>query len=708
MSSFSGLKGPSFLPELEGPGRLQICKDKTDEGEDEHRRIIVTFGNRHAIRYDLEDNSVMAGYYCPTFMTLSTPLAYDSSLSSYVCGVNAGKDLLIWDGQEIKLQNIINNHKHARLQEKDTVKVNQQTVITLKANEVAVGLTHLTNVSCGDQGPECYVVFKNGQLQTVKYLVGAAAFKDEENTENNSTKFDDIVPTNSVRLETSLFIDEERNSLIYVAHAYRLGKNCYVQVCRLLLDAETGRCRQTLLNKLDLNLKCDDTNTSMDHQNKPTQKGVVSCLTFYGPILTYLTLNGELRHLNILDGENRKSLQCLNKSDAAVIDFAPMNLTPDTDQTISLMSLDRRRIALVGPRRDNEGYTITVVDAVFDVVVASSRIKTVHAEKDAKETGKGNVSYVMVCHAGKRIFFKHGSKVANVILSEELPSRLSGFVGHEANLDILPKAEDKKYSNLKSKIETNGVENEVPEWETIKSVKDCKDDSSGEASQTLDLYRRMPEILAKRDFSEIETILDTYNDIPELLVLNIIEALIMERFDRKKTVPESERKGTQPTLVWSNRANLLKAFNLPITETLMIQHLRQCRFELAKNMLVWLYKEMKDTKRKQEKVNINQGLMWIGLILNTHYTNFILSKTNEEVSNLLFGAAALLEDTTNTLEVLTSILPPTKLICNASKDKLSSTACSSAAVVGLMRSSSIINNVGNMANRAYSIELVEL
>ena len=77
MFSFSGIKGPSFLPELEGPGRLQICQDKTNEDDHPHRRIIVTFGNRHAIRYDLEDNSVVSGYYCPTFLTLSTPISYD-------------------------------------------------------------------------------------------------------------------------------------------------------------------------------------------------------------------------------------------------------------------------------------------------------------------------------------------------------------------------------------------------------------------------------------------------------------------------------------------------------------------------------------------------------------------------------------------------------------------------------------------------------
>ena len=119
MSTFSGLKGPSFLPELEGPGKLQFFRDKPDEDGDPNRRIIVTFGNRHAIRYDLEDNSVVTGYYCPTFLTLSTPVAYDASIASYVCGVNSGKQLVIWDGKESKLENILNAEIHNKSKAQD-------------------------------------------------------------------------------------------------------------------------------------------------------------------------------------------------------------------------------------------------------------------------------------------------------------------------------------------------------------------------------------------------------------------------------------------------------------------------------------------------------------------------------------------------------------------------------------------------------------
>ena len=270
MVSLSGIKGPSFLPELEGPGRLQICQDKTDGDNPNHRRIIVTFGNRHAIRYDLEDNSVVSGYYCPTFLTLSTPISYDSSISSYVCGINAGKDLIIWDGQEIKLQNIINKQKHAKNE-------GQEIVLKLEANEAAVGLLHLKNVSTGNHGPECYVIFKNGNLQTVKYLLDYSKIDGKEIEEN--PRNEDIVPKNSTRLDTSLFITGEAGSLIYVAHAYQLLMKSYVRVCQIMLNAETGKCQQKLLRTIEL--QNDKPAANKSNENEISK---VSSVIFIGPL----------------------------------------------------------------------------------------------------------------------------------------------------------------------------------------------------------------------------------------------------------------------------------------------------------------------------------------------------------------------------------------------------------------------------------------
>ena len=140
----------------------------------------------------------------------------------------------------------------------------------------------------------------------------------------------------------------------------------------------------------------------------------------------------------------------------------------------------------------------------------------------------------------------------------------------------------------------------------------------------------------------------------------------------------------------------------------MIQHVRLCCFELSKNMLAWIVKEMTYVKARKHKVDLYQSLLWIGLILNSHYTNFILSKGNEEVKDLLIATTDLFGETQVTMDILSSTLPLTKMIRNAAKDKSASSASSSAAVMGLMRSTSTLGNVGNMANRSYSIEIVEL
>ena len=153
--------------------------------------------------------------------------------------------------------------------------------------------------------------------------------------------------------------------------------------------------------------------------------------------------------------------------------------------------------------------------------------------------------------------------------------------------------------------------------------------------------------------------LATYTDIPELLVLNIIEGFMLTIFKNEKDSNVAENDKYHKSIV--------KAFNVPITEVLMTQHLRQCNFELAKNMLMWLVLEMKSENSDEEKVSMDQLLLWIGLIINSHYTNFILSKGNEEIKDLVLITMDLVSELQGTMDVLSSTLPITKMIRNAHK-----------------------------------------
>ena len=425
-----------------------------------------------------------------------------------------------------------------------------------------------------------------------------------------------------------------------------------------------------------------------------------------------------------MEDESSKFLDCVNTNEAtSTTSCSLINLTADElgDQVKSVMALDSKRVALVGPRYDGEGYTITLIDTVYDAVMASTRIKTVHAGTSNTAMARENAGHLMVCHAGKRIFFKHGSKVANVILSEKLPSRLAGFIGHKVDLDVVPTDKCPQFLEQQS-TEDNS---DLPKWEVISDKETDVACRLGEASQTLDLYRIVPEILAKGSLRDIQSVLDTYTDIPELLLLNMIELLVMKELNKIATMPDDEEKEdsheklqnskeekvqvkTKKNLEKVNekeRQSLLaRAFNVSITETLMVQHLRQSRFELAKGMLAWIVEELKRTKQKRKVVvDVEQLFLWLGLILNAHYLNFILSKNDEEVRNLILLASEELGQAKTTMDILASTLPLTKIIRNAAKTK-----ASSDAVVGLMQSSSLVGNMGNMANRAYSIELVEL
>lgn len=748
MSGLSGLRGPSFLPDLKGPGRMQICNDQVQD-EELGRRIIVTFGSQHAIRYDLEDNSVVAGYYCPTFLRLSTPLAYDSSVPSYVCGVNDGKELLVWDGIETKLENILNKQKNGKAANKKEENKIVEIVLAFPSKQYAIGLTFLTDVKGDRQGPECYVVFKNGNVQTVKYLLDSSATWEDGTDKDRPEEMGDV-PSNSIRLDTSIFLLDDKSNSIRIAHAYMLGTKAYVSINRAILDAETGKIRQSIQSTVDLKIY----NDMEKEQNNNTSAFPPFALS--GKILTYITLNGDLVYLDILNETSKKVLSCLSKSESNILGLDPINLTPDKGQYVGVQLLNERRIAIVGPRKDGEGHAITIVDAVFDVLLAGTKIKTTYADKDTEQSEHNNLSYLMLCHAKQRILFKHGSKVANVILDDQLPYRLSGFIGHETNLDVLPS--DMKTiepTNLKSTVEED---NEIPKWEIVHSG--TKNENIGEASQALDLYRRLPVILANRDVSELENILDVYTDIPELLLLNILECLINEVYvipeeyvpSSNPTSPTYEERAplgvdrvfryvpsscsNSPSLTFSppsstlekiaqpgvDRAMILtgadkifllenclvKALNVSITEKLMTQRLRQCNFEIVTHLLHWILFQMKNGRRTEGEINMDHGLVWIGMILNSHYTNLILSgKSNERVKNLILSAQALTEETKATMDVLYSTLPLTKMICDASKAKSSSNEASSAALVGLMQSASIGENPSNMANRPYSIEIVE-
>ena len=161
-----------------------------------------------------------------------------------------------------------------------------------------------------------------------------------------------------------------------------------------------------------------------------------------------------------------------------------------------------------------------------------------------------------------RLLFKHGQRVSSILI-EDLPSHLATLIGTQTSetLDLTTTTQD----------------TDLPTWEFV-----------GSLSQPVQLYKILPDLLVEQNIDKVAEIVGTFTDIPELLVLNIIEMYYIaptEKFGAKKMT-----KMSCSDVCENLRKELIsKAFSLPITDSLMIQHLRQIEFSLAKKIIDTLF-----------------------------------------------------------------------------------------------------------------------
>jgi len=65
------LRGPYFLRGAEGSGGLRSRRDQTED------LVLLSIGNRNAVKYSIENLSVVVQYFVPSYLNLSCPLAWD-------------------------------------------------------------------------------------------------------------------------------------------------------------------------------------------------------------------------------------------------------------------------------------------------------------------------------------------------------------------------------------------------------------------------------------------------------------------------------------------------------------------------------------------------------------------------------------------------------------------------------------------------------
>jgi len=84
---------------------------------------------------------------------------------------------------------------------------------------------------------------------------------------------------------------------------------------------------------------------------------------------------------------------------------------------------------------------------------------------------------------------------------------------------------------------------------------------------------------------------------------------------------------------------LSRAFSIPVNDALMIQHLRQVDFSSTKKMLSTLFDVLEAANGEGD--TFERTLLWIGMVLNAHYTNFVMSRDDETREQLTSALAVV-------------------------------------------------------------------
>merc|ERR1712029_90299 len=483
-------------------------------------------------------------------------------------------------------------------------------VATLDSTNPAVEL-----VTADDGDGQVYVLLANGELQTVRYCV-----KHLKTCQSvpGPTKATNIYVKNfnershSIhRLQTRVF---QRDGRIFASHIFKVlhprtkvGGAVMVRTFRLGFDSETEFCKQTPIDEIELD------------------KEVTSAVQV-GSKIVYIDATGSVLTQDLLN---------TSKSKANVVSLASAcgGAKIGVGKAEFVSRLSDSQVAVIGNKTggSGEGYAVAVADVRFDggLVLDAVTVKAVSAEGGS----------LLNCFGGNRIFVKHGARMAT-IFAQSLPSSLADFVGQRAF--------GSHQHESQAKEAKGGL------WEAADAP-----------SQPLELYKTLPE-LVREGGSAIESVLDAYTDIPELIVLNAIEVLVRS--------PEA------------NRSMLSRAFNVPVSESVLVAHLRNSDFRLVQDMLRHLLAlvqiESSETADLNEE-SFESHLAWISCILNAHYANFLISEDKDSVK--------ILEDALETVQVLEANV-------NSMGEAM--------AVVKLIHDKQMIQT--DYSNRNYNIEVVDL
>lgn len=103
-----------------------------------------------------------------------------------------------------------------------------------------------------------------------------------------------------------------------------------------------------------------------------------------------------------------------------------------------------------------------------------------------------------------------------------------------------------------------------------------------------------------------------------------------------------------------------KALRMPMSENGILQYLKYTEYRSAKKMISSIIKLLQETSTNDDAF-IDQLLAWLDLVLNAHYTNFVVTKDNES-KDVLIMCAELMEELDSSVNMLATVMSQMKMM----------------------------------------------
>lgn len=478
-----------------------------------------------------------------------------------------------------------------------------------------------------------YVVFADGHTQSLSYV--------RENVTGRGGGEISPLPPSSVLERSFLRSSENRIVITHQSRTVKRGaaaNKIHFETFKLMLaeDVETDRTELVSIGKVELDCK--------DFVSGDVMQG--------NSLLIYVGRDGNMYRRDLLEPDSKAETVVCRLEGALKI-----------NSKLEVACLDEDYACVIGEAATSAGSSslLLLVNVPFSAIIVTEALAD-----DGDFCG-------LSAHKQRLLVKRRPAKGHTVAAA--------AVAVHEMILSDLPRS-------VGSMIGFNEMEETPPTPTKTTSQRAARKDGknvsgvkvANEVTRTARLYQRLPALFSKRDVAGVEEVLSSKEDIPELLVLNIIEFLFLAPEDRFPCEAYRERL-------------LSRAFNIPITEELMLQYLRRTDVAVAVKMLRFLNLSLKLENCEQSdggkggggSKRLSRIIEWLSMVLKCHYGNLLVSSQRDsEATEAVCEVAATVDGFEQAASALDSIVSLVDLIV---KKKIQEPS---------------------FANKTYCIEIVEL